>query len=234
MKILVVPDSFKGTLTANEVSEAISAGIKKAIKTPEVILMPLSDGGEGFVSAFAKAWDISPVSVSTKDPLNRAITANYIFNAETKTAVLEVAQASGITLLTQEELNPEITTTYGTGVLIKETILKGAERIILGLGGSATNDAGLGIASALGVKFLDEEEKEIHSAVGLTRLKTIDDSNCLLKDNPVEFICACDVENTLTGENGATYTFGPQKGATLQQLEKLEAALLQFQKIVKK
>lgn len=234
MKFLIVPDSFKGTLTAREVSQAIAAGIKKWDSASEISSMPLSDGGEGFVEAFSKAWELNPIVCLTKDPLNRNVQANYIFNTENKTAIVEVAEASGITLLKEEELNPELTSTYGTGILIKEAILKGTERIILGLGGSATNDAGLGIARALGVKFLDIDHKEIESAKDLIHLKTIDDSNSLLKNKSIEFICACDIENTLTGSNGATYVFGPQKGANKDQLENLEAALLQFQNVVKK
>lgn len=228
MKIVVAPDSFKNSLSAVEVADAIADGILNVSPNTQIIRLPMADGGEGTVDALVKATEGKMVYVKTKDPLMRDIEARYGFLGE-HTAVVEMAAASGIELLTKDELNPMESTTYGTGLLIKDAISKGAKKIIVGLGGSATNDAGAGMAQAMGARLKDVYGKEINpGGLSLRNLKTVDLTALREIINGIEFITAVDVNNPLLGEKGATYTYGPQKGAGPKDLKPLEKSLKNF------
>lgn len=228
MKIVVAPDSFKNSLSAVKVADAIADGILNVSPNAQIVRLPMADGGEGTVDALVKATKGRKVTVNTKDPLMRDIEASYGFLDE-HTAVVEMAAASGIERLTKDELNPLETTTYGTGLLIKDAIRKGAKKIIVGLGGSATNDAGAGMAQALGAKLKDASGMDLnHGGYALRNLKSVDLSSLQKLTQGIQFITAVDVNNPLLGVKGATYTYGPQKGAGHQELESLEKSLQNF------
>jgi glycerate kinase len=205
MKIVIAIDSFKGCLTSMEANRAAAEGIKEACPNAEIVQVPVSDGGEGFMEAFHAAIGGTLVDVSVKDPLLRPITAHYLLHHET--AVIEIAQASGLTLLTQDERNPMVATSYGTGQLVADAVSKGAKHIIVGLGGSATSDAGIGMLQAL---------RENISPDFSNRLKQ------------VRFTIASDVKNPLCGENGAAHVFAPQKGATPEDVIALDERARRF------
>lgn len=227
MNILVACDSFKGSLSSSEVCECISKTLNNA--NINTVSCPLADGGEGTVDAFRNALKCEAVTTTVHDPLMRKISAQYVI-AE-KTAIIEMAAASGITLLKKEELNPEITSTYGTGELISDAIEKGCTKIIIGIGGSATNDGGKGCLEALGAIFKDKNDKPLdHGGASLKNLETTDLSNFKKVSDHAELIIACDVTSTLFGENGATKVFARQKGADEQQIEALEKALIHLGK----
>ncbi len=228
MKIVVAPDSFKNSLSAVKVADAIADGVLNVSPNAQIVRLPMADGGEGTVDALVKATEGRKITVNTKDPLMRDIEASYGF-LDAHTAVVEMAAASGIERLTKDELNPLETTTYGTGLLIKNAIRKGAKKIIVGLGGSATNDAGAGMAQALGASLKDAYGKEINpGGLSLRNLKSVDLSSLQELTQGIQFITAVDVNNPLLGEKGATYTYGPQKGAGSRELESLEKSLQNF------
>ena len=197
-KIIVAIDSFKGCLTSAEANQAASEGILQGMPEAEVVKVPVSDGGEGWLEAFHTAMGGEIVEVNVKDPLMRPIVAQYLVKGDT--AVIEIAKASGLTLLKPEEHNPMVATSYGTGQLVVDAIRKGCKHIIVGLGGSATSDCGIGMLEAI--------------------------ENADYKD--VRFTIATDVTNPLCGENGAAYVFGPQKGATPEMVEALDARAKRF------
>lgn len=235
MKILVAIDSFKGSLSSVEVSNAIETGIKEADASIEVIKAPMADGGEGTVEAIVSSTKGEIIHTKVHDPLGREIDAYYGILGNGKTAVIEMALASGITLLKEEEKNPLITTTYGTGELILDALNRGCRDFIIGIGGSATNDGGSGMAEALGVKFLDDKKKKIDCCGGdLSNLKSIDISNIDKRIKESKFVVACDVDNPLWGVNGASYVYGPQKGASDDMVVKLDSALYNYNEIIKK
>lgn len=226
MKIIVAPDSFKGSLTALEAAKAIEKGVKQVIPDANISLMPLSDGGEGFVEAMVSAMDGRWVEVGVHDPLGRTVQAKYGLIDNDRTAVIETAAASGITLVQEEERNPLYSSTYGTGELIRHALDNGCQNIYLGLGGSATNDGGIGMAQALGYTFYNEAGNRIeifHS--GLENVKSIDASNKHPRLAEITFIAACDVDTYLYGEQGATAVFGPQKGVLPEQVPILNNVL---------
>lgn len=226
MKIAIAPDSFKGSLSATEVANAIEKGIKKVDINIETVKIPMADGGEGTVESLVEATGGKYIKVKVNDPLMREIEAVYGILGDNKTAVIEMAQASGLPLLKKEERNPMKTTTYGTGQLIKHAVNSGCKNIIIGIGGSATNDGGAGMAMALGAKLLDKEGKDIPlGAEGLIKLKTIDLATFDEKIRECKFIAACDVENPLVGEKGASHIFGPQKGADKDMVKVLDEYL---------
>ena len=209
MRIIVAIDSFKGCLTSAEANEAASEGILSAMPEAEVVQVPVSDGGEGFLSAFQSALGGEMVAVSVRDPLMRRITAHYLVNGTT--AVIEMAQASGLTLLTDEERNPMVTTTYGTGQLVVDAVRRGCRKMVVGLGGSATSDCGIGMIRAV----ID----------GLTKGGSWRDVRGL---DEVRFTIATDVTNPLCGPNGAAHVFAPQKGATQEMVLSLDARARRF------
>ena len=209
MKIVVAIDSFKGCLTSVEANQAAAEGIRKAMPDTEIVQVPVSDGGEGFLEAFHAAIGGTLVEVPVKDPLMRPITALYLLKDET--AVIEMAQASGLTLLTKEERNPIVASSYGTGQLVVDAVHKGAKHIIIGLGGSATSDCGMGMLRALIDAFSKHGTWD-----GFDELK------------PVRFTIASDVKNPLYGPNGAAHVFAPQKGATPEDVLALDERARKF------
>ena len=227
-KAVIAPDSFKGTMTSLEVCEIIDKVFKKIKPDVETIKIPIADGGEGTTDAFLYAMGGEKIYVKTKNPLFEDIGCYYAILKGGKTAVIETAAASGLTLI-ENRKNPLDSSTFGTGLLVKDALDKGCEKIILGLGGSATNDGGAGIISALGVKFSDENNQEIiPSNRGLGRLKYIDDTKLDKRLKNCEFIIACDVENILCGLTGAAYIFGPQKGADNETVKILDENLSRY------
>jgi glycerate kinase len=235
MNILVAPDSFKDSLSASEASRIISEAISAVIPSASICQIPISDGGEGLLEALLTPLQGNLVSVSVKDPLHRTIEASYGLVDQGKTAIIEMATASGLELLLIEERNPLITSTYGTGELIKDALDKGCTKIIIGLGGSATNDGGMGMIKALGGLFLDQNQQEIEEGGGaLNTLYSIDLSGLDERLQQVEIICACDVSNPLTGPSGASYVYAKQKGASEDMLTVLDSNLNKYATVVKK
>ncbi|HAQ20424.1 MAG TPA: glycerate kinase [Prolixibacteraceae bacterium] len=235
MYIVIAPDSFKECLSATLVAEAISSGIKRIVPEAEMISIPLADGGEGTVEALVAVTNGKIIPTSSVDALNRPVESFYGILGYGKTAVIEMAAASGLELLAPNERNPLITTTYGTGLLLKAALEAGFTRIILGIGGSATNDGGAGMAQALGFKLLDKNNNPIGlGGSSLGKLHTIDRSNVHPLLQSVKITVACDVSNPLLGASGATRVYGPQKGATPEMLETLEANMSHFARILHK
>lgn len=231
---VLAPDSFKESMTAKEVCEAMEIGIKRAIPDAECIHVPMADGGEGTVQSLIDATGGTLEKKEVTGPLGTKVVAGYGILGDGKTAVIEMAAASGIHFVTKETKNPLITTTYGTGELIKDCIEQGITDIILGIGGSATNDGGTGMAAALGYKFLDEDGKELKLGGGfLDRLATIDTSNVIPGLRDVHILVASDVTNPLCGEHGASRVFGPQKGATPEMVEFLDNNLRHYAQVLK-
>ncbi|MGF7430212.1 glycerate kinase [Thermoanaerobacterium thermosaccharolyticum] len=232
MKILVAPDSFKGSLSSKEVLKAISEGIKRAVNA-EIVGVPIADGGEGTVDALIASLGGRIVDVDVVGPLGNVVKSFFgILNDGT--AVIEVAASSGLSLVQDNMRNPLITTTYGVGQLIKEALDAGCRKFIIGVGGSATNDGGAGMIQALGVKLLDEDGKDIPYGGGnLHKLKKVDISSIDRRVYESSFIVASDVTNPLCGENGASYVYGPQKGATPEMVEILDRNLRHYASVVK-
>ncbi len=234
-KIILAPDKFKGSLTGMEFCDAVERGIRKHTSDVEIIKLPLADGGDGTIEVLNFYLEGEMNSIEVHDPLHRKINAFYLYSEKKKTAYIEMAEASGIRLLQGDEANPMLTSTYGTGELIKDALDKGAEHIILGIGGSATNDAGLGMARALGYAFFDKGNCELKGAgQDLIQLYSIDDSAVHPRLKEVKFEVACDVDNPLYGENGAAYIYSPQKGATPKMVLELDTGLQHFNEVVKK
>lgn len=226
MNILIATDKFKDSLTAREVCEGLQSGILQTFPTINCELLPLADGGEGTLETLQSVWGGSFVSCQVHDPLGRKINANYLWIEVTQTAVIEMARASGIELLLSEERNCLYTSTLGTGELINDALKKGATSIVLTVGGSATNDAGMGMASALGYEFLDENN-EVLAPVGknLSKVRTIRTEHLHPKLSQTNFIVATDVTNPFYGKDGAAHVFSPQKGADIQVVELLDEGL---------
>ena len=220
MKVVVAIDSFKGCLTSKEANQAAAEGIKSIChERLEVVQVPVSDGGEGFMEAFHAAIGGELIELTVRDPLMRPVSAKYLL--KTKLAVIEIAQASGLTLLTKEERNPMIATSYGTGLLVADAVRRGAERIIVGLGGSATSDAGIGMLRAL----IDSLPPTPSNRRGV---RTWDDIEKLKR---VRFTVASDVKNPLCGENGAAHVFAPQKGASPEMVLQLDERARKFAEV---
>ena len=234
MNIVIAPDSFKECLSAKEVATAIAMGIFEAISDVEVFKIPISDGGEGLLETLMQGAGGKFVEVVVKDPLMRSITASYGILEDKKTAVIEMALASGLELLKENEKNPMLTSTYGTGQLIKDALDNGCTKIIIGIGGSATNDGGAGMARALGAKFLNKKGEELNEGGGsLNELNNIDLSNFDDRLSRCEVVVACDVSNPLTGPNGASMVYGGQKGGSHEDLLKLDKNLAHLAAIIK-
>ncbi len=233
MHFVIAPDSFKECLTATQVAAAISDGIRRVVPKAGIISMPVADGGEGTVDALIAATGGKIIITPSVDALNRPIQSFFGILGDGKTAVIEMAAASGIELLTPEERNPLITSTFGTGLLIKAAIETGFTQIILAIGGSATNDGGSGMAQALGFGLLDKNGKSIGSGGGsLGKLHSIDDSHVYPLLKKVKITVASDVRNPLLGPSGATCVYGPQKGATPEMLETLELNMAHYSQIL--
>ena len=234
-KYVVAPDSFKESMTAKEVCDAMEKGLKKADSAAEVIKVPMADGGEGTVDSLVDATNGQRVIVEVTGPLGNKISAYYGILGNGTTAVIEMAKASGLEIVQKKKRNPMITTTFGTGELIRDALDHNVKEIIIGLGGSSTNDGGSGMAQALGAKLLDQNNHQISFGGGnLDKLDKIDISNLDSRLQDVRIILASDVTNPLIGEDGASRVFGPQKGATPEMVEKLENNLQHYAKIIKR
>ena len=233
MKILLAPDSFKGTMTSMEIISFLEEAATLHFDPLEIVKLPLADGGEGTVDTllFIKGGKYEWAEVT--GPLGEKVKAKYGI-IEDKTAVIEMAQASGLPLIDRKDRNPLLTTTYGTGELIKDAIEKGIRNFIIGIGGSATNDGGIGALQALGVKFLDEKGNEIgFGGKELGKIKHIELENIDRRIKESNFIVMCDVDNPLTGDRGASFVFGPQKGATKEMLEILENGMRNYAEVIR-
>src|SRR5882724_9316120 len=222
MKILIAPDKFKGSLSAREVAENISTGLRDVLPDAKIDMVPMADGGEGTAEVIGDALGGSWVDCAAHDPLGRQINARYAWIEHRRLAVMEMSEAAGMRRLSENERDPVRATTFGVGEMILDATNRGANEITIGLGGSATNDGGFGMARALGFQFFGEGENEIQSVAELPLLKRIERPKEL---EPPRIVAAVDVKNRLLGENGATRVFGPQKGASKSDLDNLERAL---------
>lgn len=233
MKILVAPDSFKGSLSAMEAALAMKEAIEELDIGAEVVLLPAADGGEGTMATMVSATGGSLVSHSVDGPFGGQVNAAYGILGDGSTCVIEIAEASGLMLLSPHERNPDTASSYGTGELIRHALDAGFREFIIGLGGSATNDGGAGMLEALGMKFLDRNGELLPRGGGaLDDLAVIDVSDFDQRISESRFVIASDVENPLIGENGASAIFGPQKGASPEAVKKLDANLRNFADIV--
>ncbi|WP_455538943.1 glycerate kinase family protein [Terrisporobacter sp.] len=235
MKIVISIDSLKGSLSSIEAANAIKKGIENSKLDAQVEIKPLADGGEGTVDALVEGMDGKRKVVEVCGPATKKVKATYGILNNSNTTIMEMAQAAGITQVSGDEKNPLTTTTYGVGEMIKDAIDEGCRNFVMGIGGSATNDAGVGMLQALGFKFYDEND-EIVGLGGqvLNKIKKIDASEKLKELDECNFKIACDVNNPLFGENGAAHIFGPQKGATPEIVEELDKGLKNFAEVVKK
>ncbi len=233
MRIVIAPDSFKESLDAVAVAAAIERGIKQALPAVETVRIPMADGGEGTVQALVDATQGEIVTAAVHDPLCREIEAAWGLLGDSSTGVIEVAAASGLNLLQAGERNPLVTTSYGSGELIAEALDHGCAKILIGLGGSASNDGGAGLAQALGARLLDQQGESIGpGGIALGDLQRIDVSSMHNGIKDCEFILACDVSNPLTGPDGASRVYGPQKGADAAAVRQLDANLAHFAAVV--
>lgn len=237
MRILIAPDKFKGTLTAREVGNAIAAGLREILPDAEIDIVPMADGGEGTAEVISESLGASWVNCKAHDPIGREIATRYGWIDQQKLAVMEMSEAAGMRRLRPNELNPDVATTFGVGEMILDAAKRGAEEIIIGLGGSATNDGGFGMARALGFRFLNAHGNEIENVLELFFLERVLPSAQSSPDGRGSreaagagnslptMIAAVDVRNPLLGGNGATRVFGPQKGVTPDKIEDFERAL---------
>ncbi|WP_422473205.1 glycerate kinase [Endozoicomonas sp. ALB032] len=226
MKIVIAPDSFKECLTAAQVASAIETGFKEILPDAQYVKVPVADGGEGTLQSLVDATGGHCIEVPVTGPLGHQIQAEFGILGDGTTAVIEMARASGLELVSPDHRDPMIATTQGTGELILSALDRGVEKIIVGIGGSATNDGGAGMVQALGVRLLNDQGKELQRGGGqLSSLTRIDTSNLDQRLQSVEIIAACDVDNPLTGDNGASAIFGPQKGATPDMVKVLDQSL---------
>ncbi|SPY33927.1 glycerate kinase [Pasteurella canis] len=233
MKIVIAPDSFKESLTSLEVASAIETGFKKVFPHAQYIKVPMADGGEGTVRSLIDATQGNLISTAVIAPLGNTVSATWGLSGNKDTAFIEMAASSGLHLVPFEQRNPLKTTSFGTGQLIKAALECGIKKIILGIGGSATNDGGVGMLQALGGRFLDKDQREIQlGGESLQTLSKIDLTHLDPRLKEIEIQVACDVTNPLCGPNGASAIFGPQKGATAEMVQQLDHALHHFSTIV--
>lgn len=233
-KIVVAPDSFKESMSSMEACYEISQGLISGFKRPiEIITIPMADGGEGTCEVLMKAKKAKRIECEAQDAYQNKIKTYYGYNEETKIAIIETALICGLESVPVDRRNPINASSYGVGEVINNAVLKGAKKIIIGLGGSATNDGGLGMLTSLGAKFYNNQKEEIAVTLkNINEIHKMDITNIERKLNGIELIVASDVENVYIGNNGATYTFGRQKGATVNQIEFLEKCLVHIHNIV--
>lgn len=233
MKAVIAIDSFKGSMDSIEAGVAAAEGVKRVYPDAETVVYPLADGGEGTVQALAKGLDGKLEHVKVTGPLGEKVVCEYAIVGKTNpTAIIEMASAAGITLVPPELRNPMHTTTYGVGEVIKDAITKNCRNFIIGIGGSATNDGGIGMIQALGAEFLDKSGKQVpFGAEGVEKLASISCKNLLPELKECSFRIACDVDNPLYGEKGCSYIFGPQKGATPEMVELMDGWMENYAKI---
>jgi len=229
MRIIVAPDSFKGSASALQVAQAMERGVHAVFPHAEVVKVPIADGGEGTVAALLDATGGSPRTSRVRGPLGEPVEAGWGLLGDGLTAVIEMAAASGLPLVPPGRRDPRLTTTWGTGELVRAALDEGLRRLVLGIGGSATNDGGAGLARALGARFLDAQGRELaEGGAALDRLARIDLAGLDPRLADVELLVACDVDNPLTGPRGASAVYGPQKGATPEMVSELDAALASY------
>lgn len=235
LKFVLAPDSFKESMSAKQAAKAMEKGVKHIFPSANCIIVPMADGGEGTTQSLVDASKGRMVQEEVTCPLGTKIIAEFGILGDNETAIIEMASASGIMLVNPEDRNPLVTTTYGTGQLIKKALDLGVKKLIIGIGGSASNDGGAGMLQALGARLLDEFGDELPFGGGpLNRLHTIDLSNFDKRIETTKFKVACDVNNPLTGDNGASRVFGTQKGADEEKIILLDKNLHHFSKIIKK
>jgi glycerate kinase len=235
LKVVVAPDSFKGSLTATEVCAALEEGLRRVWPDAEIVSVPMADGGEGTVESLVDATGGEIVEVDATGPLGENVKAFVGILGDRKTAVIEMAAASGLPLVPMGKRDPMTATTWGTGDLIRAALDAGCRRFIIGIGGSATNDGGAGMAQALGARLLDADGKEIGpGGAELARLVRIDVSRMDRRLAAAEFAVASDVDNPLTGPDGASAVYGPQKGATPEMVQVLNAALANYASVIRR
>lgn len=233
MKFVIAPDKFKGSLTGFEFCHAVEEGLRMVLEDPEIMAMPLADGGDGTIEVVKHYINGEKITITVNDPLFRPVQASYLYAEESQIAYIEMAEASGLKLLSEAEKNCMHSSTFGTGELIADALQKGAKEIILGIGGSATNDGGIGMANALGFQFLDENGDDL-KPVGrnLMALKKIDASKIDARLSGVIFKVACDVSNPLYGVDGAAKIYAAQKGASVAEVESLDYGLQNYAKVI--
>lgn len=232
MKVVIAIDSLKGSLSSMEAGMAIKDGILAAKPDAEVIVKPLADGGEGTTDALIEGMNGERIDLTVTGPMHTPVDAYYGYLKDTNTAVMEMASAAGITLVPDSEKNPLLATSYGVGEMINDAIQRGCRNFIIGIGGSVTNDGGIGMLKALGVRFLDENGEDAgEGGQALAKIARIDVSgmNPLLKECHIQV--ACDVNNPLCGKNGSTYVYGPQKGVTEDMKKTLDEAMAHFARV---
>lgn len=233
MKIVIAPDKFKNSLTGLEFCNAVEAGISSINKEAEILKLPLADGGDGTIEVANYYLKGAFVPVMVNNPFFQSIQASYLYAEASRTAFIEMAEASGLKLLQPQQFDCKNATTLGTGEMIIDAIENGAETIILGIGGSATNDCGIGMATALGYRFLDVNDREVVPiGANLSKIVAIDVTNVHPKIGEVTFQVACDVTNPLYGPQGAAYVYAAQKGATKEEIQSLDDGLKSFAKII--
>lgn len=234
MKIAVAMDSFKGSMSSITAGKAVETGIRRVYPNAQVCVRPLADGGEGTVDALIHGMGGTTKSCDVTGPLGETVTCEYGVLKDGMTAVIEIARAAGLTLIPKEKRNPLQTTTYGVGEAIRHAIKRGCRRFIVGIGGSATNDGGIGMLQALGFSILDKEGKQVGFGAGqLEKIVRINDENKLPELKECTFRIACDVTNPLCGVQGASAVYGPQKGATPEMVRRMDAGLERFSKLCK-
>lgn len=235
MKIVLAPDSFKNAVTAKEAARAMRKGFEKSLPSASYVEVPMADGGEGTVQALVDATNGRFLTAQVQNPLDQTVSAQYGILGDGKTAVIEMAAASGIQYVDAQTQNPLITTTYGTGQLMAAALAQGVQTIVIGLGGSATNDGGAGMAQALGVRLLDVDGQVLPLGGGaLARLARIDTTHMIPALSRVKVVIASDVTNPLVGPNGASAVFGPQKGATPAMVAQLDRNLTHFAAVIER
>ena len=235
MKIVIAPDSFKESLTALEAAKAIKKGFSEVFPYAEILTIPMADGGEGTVQSLTDTTDGTIVNIEVTGPIGEPVRAFFGLSGNGETAFIEMAAASGLHLVSKERRNPLLTTSRGTGELILAALDHGVQHIILGIGGSATNDGGAGMVQALGARLLDARGQEIGpGGEALKNLEKIDISNLDPRLAKVNVEVACDVDNPLVGPNGASHVYGPQKGATVEMIQKLDQSLAHYANVIEK
>ncbi|MBY0221595.1 glycerate kinase [Sporosarcina aquimarina] len=235
MKVVISPDSFKGSVTSLEAAIAIEKGIKQALPNADTVLIPLADGGEGTMDSLIAATNGRKVKTSVRDPLGNSIEVEYGWLGDKKTCVIEMASSSGICLIPQEKLDPMKATSFGMGELIKKALDEGCRNFILALGGSSTNDGGIGMLQALGMKIMNNNGEPIgFGGKGLCDVSSINTSNLDPRIKDSRFLIASDVQNPVIGDYGATRVFGPQKGATPEMVEVLEKCMVKWTNLIEK
>ena len=234
MKVVVAIDSLKGSLSSLEAGKTIAEGIKRVNADAEVIICPLADGGEGTVEALVEGMNGEYQTATVTGPLGAPVECQYGIIKESNMAIIEMSGAAGITLVTSEERNPLHTTTYGVGEVIKDAIKKGCRKFLVGIGGSATNDLGIGMLQALGYEFLNKDGEQVaFGAKGIADIVTIKDDKVIPELKECSFKIACDVTNPVCGESGCSAIYGPQKGATKEMIQDMDQWMLAFTELVK-